>query len=452
MTETISLAGPLAMGHLSHLAMSTATLVMFGWIGSDVLAAGGLAIRVAVSTNILAGILLVVGVAVSEARGAGASGGVASLYWNGLYLTLALSLLSFGWMTVAPGLLLALGQPPEIVAETERCLDVMRWAEAANILRLGLMRSILPVLGMAWILYALTPIGLALYTALGLSLVNGWAGLPEMGWIGVPIALVITNALTAVAMLSAVHLGPARRQVPFTGFDPAPLRTTLKAGFPIGVMQGVDGIYYLVITLVIGQFGAPALAAHQIALNFGGVAYALAASCGDAAALRIAFRRGARAYGEARTAGLVGIVLGVTSMGSVGVLLYVMPDPFIGVFMDLSDPANAETLAITRSLLLLSALFIIADGFYGTGMGVLRGHNDNRYAMKIVVCTYWGLGLPLGFLLSMGLGLEVVGIWCGLVAGPVTVGAFLMMRYNRLSLANLPSGAATEPRRLAEVG
>nr|WP_267461372.1 MATE family efflux transporter [Aureimonas sp. SA4125] len=417
------------MGHLSNFAVTTTTLLLLGWLSADSLAAGGLAIRVAVSTNIMAGILVVVGVVASGANGARDAERVAGLYWNGLYLTLALSILSFAWMSVAPGLLRVLGQPPEVVTEAEAILDVLRWAEPANLLRLGLMRSMLPALGMAWILYALTPLTLVIYIGAGIALVSGFGGFPALGSLGVPIALVGTTWLTALVMLAAIHSGPSGTLIPFTRIKLALLRDMIRSGLPIGAMQGVDGIFFLIATVVIGQFGAAALAAHQIALNFGTVAYSLAVSCGDAAAMRISYRHGAGTFADARVAGFVGIAMGTVSMAVAALIVVAFPNVFIGFFIDITDPRNADTLAASHSIVLFACLFIFADGFYGTGMGVLRGLGDNRYAMLVVIVVYWGFGFPLGAAYHFLVGLDTRDVWCGLAAVQGIIGLVLVRRY-----------------------
>ena len=434
-TDTLRLAAPMSMGHLSYLAMTTATLILFGWHSAEALAAGGLAIRIGVSTNILAGVLLVVGVAISEARGGGSTDRVAGFYWTGLYAAAGLSIVSFLWMSVAPALLSVLGQPPGVVADARDVLDIMRWAEPANLVRLGLMRAVLPAIGLAPILYLLTPLTLVLYVGFALALIGGHAGFPEFGWLGVPLAMVVVSWIVALVMLAVVHLGRVRRMLPFVPPRIGALRAILGRGFPIGVMQGVDGIFYLAVTLAMGQFGAAALAAHQIVLNFGTAAYALAASCGDAAALRISFRRGAHAYSDARLAGIVAITMGIGSMALAALAVALMPMVFVGIFIDVTAGANAATVATAATLAPLAAIFIFSDGFYGTGIGALRGLDDNRFAMMAVILVYFGFALPLGFGLGYWQGLGAQGIWIGIVCGAAAIGLALVGRYWRKSRA-----------------
>jgi MATE family multidrug resistance protein len=291
------------------------------------------------------------------------------------------------------------------------------------------MRAVLPAVGLAPILYLLTPLTLILYVGLALALIDGGAGLPAFGWLGIPIAMVVVSWIVALVMLAIVHLGRARRMLPFVPPRLGAVPAIVGRGLPIGVMQGVDGIFYLAVTLAIGQFGAAALAAHQIVLNFGTAAYALAASCGDAAALRISFRRGAHAYSDARLAGIVAIAMGIGSMALAALAVALLPTVFIGIFIDVSATANAATIAVATTLAPLAAVFIFSDGFYGTGMGALRGLDDNRFAMKSVILVYFGTALPIGFGFGYWLGLGAQGIWIGIVCGAATVGLALVGRF-----------------------
>lgn len=427
--ETVRLAGPISMGHLAYLALTTATLMMFGWYSADALAAGGLAIRIAVSTNILAGILVVVGVMMAEAQGAGDGRRVARAYGDGLALVGILSVVSFAWMTVSPSVLSALGQDPKVVADAKAVLDILRWAEPANLIRLGLMRSALPALGLATVQVVLTPVSLALYIGLALALTHGAAGLPAVGWLGIPVAFVAVSWLGAIVMLAVVHAGPQRRLVSLACGSPRDLWAVFARGLPIGALQAIDGVYYLVLTLLIGGFGAATLAAHHVVMNFGMIAWALASSFGDAGALRISFFRGARALADSWRAGFVAAFLGVLSMAGAAALVALLPMTFIAVFIDIADPRNAETVAMSMVLAPLAAFFIFADGFYGVGMGVLRGLDDNRFAAVVTAAGYWLVGMPTAYLLGEVAGLGGVGIWIGIDAGVLLVGSILVGRF-----------------------
>jgi MATE family multidrug resistance protein len=208
-------------------------------------------------------------------------------------------------------------------------------------------------------------------------------------------------------------------------------------------MMAVDGAFFLVVSLMVGLLGSAALAAHQIVQNFGQIAYALAAACGDAAALRIGFRRGAKRLADARLAGFAAIAMSVAGMALMAATVFAFPEFFLGLFIDVAAPSNNETVAFALSLIPLASLFVLMDGLYGAGMGVLRGLNDTRFPMVLVGVVYWGLGLPIAYGLSSGLGLGLVGLWGGLVISLSLVGLALVVRYAWLNRVT-PSAPGTE--------
>ena len=110
------------------------------------------------------------------------------------------------------------------------------------------------------------------------------------------------------------------------------------------------------------------------------------------------------------------------------------------------------------SLLLYGALFQIPDGVQGLSAGARRGLKDTRMPMLLALLAYWGIGMPVGAGLGLGLGgftpaVGPKGMWFGLTAG-LSVAAFLRARrFLRRSLrAPLPSTATTATSDTESVG
>lgn len=426
--ETARLAGPIAMHQLARQVMQTTTLILLGTIHPDTIAAGGLAVRISVSTNILSAVMLTVGISISVAQGAGDHKRISSLYWNGLYLAIGLSLVSFIWFSNAHYLLTAMDIPPDVVADTQRCLDIMRWAEPAQIITLGLMRGVLPAFGLARILYALTPITLVLYIGVSFALARGVLGLEPMGWLAVPLALTIVNWISALVMLAMVHATRYRRHIPITKPQLLALKSMLRVGTPVGLVQGLDSLFFFVSTLMIGRLGAVPLAAHQIVMNYGTVTSGFAISSGDAAALRIGFRRGQYAFADARRAGFVGIAMSLVMTTIAATCVGLLPDFFLGLFVDIHSPHNQPIVEMSRSLLLLSVLWTLVDGVYVAALGLPRATNDNRFAL-IVPVVYWSIGLPTAYVLTAHFGLGLAGYWWAFVVALALNAAILVARF-----------------------
>jgi MATE family multidrug resistance protein len=63
-------------------------------------------------------------------------------------------------------------------------------------------------------------------------------------------------------------------------------------------------------------------------------------------------------------------------------------------------------------------------------IGILRGLTDVKIPPAITFIAYWVVGLPTGYLLAFNFGLDVQGVWIGLLAGLTTSAILLTLRFN----------------------
>ena len=89
--------------------------------------------------------------------------------------------------------------------------------------------------------------------------------------------------------------------------------------------------------------------------------------------------------------------------------------------------------AIANSLLLMAAIFQIADGVQIGAAGALRGYKDPRIPMIINMFAYWALGFPLAYLAAITFQSPPAYIWAGFVLGLTVAAVLLTVRFNRLS-------------------
>jgi MATE family multidrug resistance protein len=90
-------------------------------------------------------------------------------------------------------------------------------------------------------------------------------------------------------------------------------------------------------------------------------------------------------------------------------------------------------------LLMLAAVFQIADVLQVSAISALRGFHDTRIPMIIIFVSFWCVGLPLGYTLtftnmitpSMG----AAGFWIGLIAGIGSACILLLHRLFRFTSA-----------------
>ena len=89
------------------------------------------------------------------------------------------------------------------------------------------------------------------------------------------------------------------------------------------------------------------------------------------------------------------------------------------------------------TLFVLAALFQLSEGLQAVGSGVLRGAGDTRYGFVANVIGHWLVGVPVALYLAFSRAMGVVGLWWGLCAGLTAVAAMLVLRFERLSRAEI---------------
>jgi MATE family multidrug resistance protein len=197
----------------------------------------------------------------------------------------------------------------------------------------------------------------------------------------------------------------------------AAMKDLLRLGLPIGGTYAVESGLFAFAALCMGALGSTQLAAHQIALQSVYVAFMVPVGISYAVTFRIGQHFGAGRLEEARRAGRLGIAVGGVCMLGFALLFWLAPEAVVDLFLDASDPAFADVIALAVSLLAIAALFELFDGIQTIAMGAIRGLKDAKTTFVVGIVCYWLVGAPAAWLLAFHLGWGAQGVWWGLAAG-----------------------------------
>jgi len=182
---------------------------------------------------------------------------------------------------------------------------------------------------------------------------------------------------------------------------------------------------------MMGWFGKLSLAAHSIALEVTAVFFMVHLGLASAATVLVGRARGRGDTRAVRDSALAAVMLSLIFAG-ITVLLYLLfAEPMVGLFLKPDDPERDAIIPVGVSLLMVAALFQLADGGQAMAMGLLRGMQDTRRPMVIAAVSYWLVGLPVAYGLGFVAGLGGVGIWLGLTAGLTAAAGLLHWRFWR---------------------
>jgi MATE family multidrug resistance protein len=105
------------------------------------------------------------------------------------------------------------------------------------------------------------------------------------------------------------------------------------------------------------------------------------------------------------------------------------PETLIGVFIDSTDDARDQIILVGVGLLIMAALFQVADGVQVIALGLLRGAQDTRVPMIYAGISYWVIGIPASYVIGFTWGYGAVGVWMGLVFGLSIAAILLNVRF-----------------------
>jgi MATE family multidrug resistance protein len=276
-------------------------------------------------------------------------------------------------------------------------------------------------------------------------LIFGHLGMPELGIVGGGIGSSIVWAAMALALAIVVLTDRQFRRFHLFGRFWRPdwprFRQLFRLGGPIGLTMGFEGAVFSAAAYLMGLFGAPSVAAHQIALQIAATSFMVPLALGQATTVRVgrAYGRGDRA--AIGLAGWTAFGLSTAFMTLMATLMFAFPRELITLFLE-DTPANATLIALGISFLRIAALFQIVDGWQVVGAGMLRGLHDTRVPMIFALFGYWAIGVGIGIALAFAMDWRGIGIWWGLAAGLGVVAILMLWRWSRRDrLGLLPASA-----------
>ena len=429
------IAWPLLIAQTAQIGTGVVDTLMAGNYGDVDLAA------IAVGFNIwlplyliILGTLFACSAIVAQDYGAGRIERVRSFLPQGLWVAVALSAVMTPLCLNSDIFIGLLGLPTETAVKT-----------SAYVSRVGLGFPALGIfmalryhtqgLGITAPFAFASVVGFIANVPLNYMLIFGAWGAPELGAVGCGLATAasmwISTLIILLYVLTARSLRPYLPDRWLEGPDWSRISEILIVGFPVGLTFFLETGVFSAITLLIATLGDAAVAAHQIAINVWDVFYIPMVSIGSAMATRMGHAIGAGNAHDVRMALRVGAALstliGLTAMS----LLLLFPDAIIGAYTQSEDIRD-----LALRLLRLAALFIMIDVIQIVGSFVLRAYKETRFPFIVVTFSYWGLALPLGYLLAIHWGGSTpdgtVDFWYTTILGIAVAAALISWRVRRI--------------------
>ena len=425
------LGGPILVAQLAQMANGVIDTVMAGNASADDLA--GVAIGSSLWTPIFLffmGTLSAMQPIISGHNGAGRFSRIMPVTWQGLYIALGSSAIMILALNNVGPVLDILQMDTHTRDITQGYLTAFTFGVPA-LLGIMALRGLTDGLGHTRVIMLFSLLGAMINLPLNYIFIYGKLGVPAMGGVGCGWATAISLWLALAALL--VYLGVSRAYRRFHLLadwekpDPAGIGKVLRLGLPIGFTIFIEAGMFAVIALFLAPLGSVVVAGHQIALNVVSVVFMVPLSLGMALTLRVSFLIGAKTPDTARLLARSSLLLCIGIASVFATLL------FLGNGLIASAYTQDEAVrAVARQLILFAALFQIADVIQVTAISALRGYRDTRVPMLIMMLSFWGICLPLGYVLTftdlLVPAMGAPGFWIGLTLGLSVAAVLLTLR------------------------
>ncbi|MEO1537710.1 MAG: MATE family efflux transporter [Pseudomonadota bacterium] len=440
---------PLVGSHVAQMLIGVTDTVMMGWHDITGLAALSVASPIFFIVFILgSGFAWAVTPIVASALGERDERQVRRVTRMGLWLSLCYGVCLVPVFFFFEPIMLAIGQEPEVARQAGIYMPYLGLGLIPALL-VQVLKSYLSALELTRAIL-LAVIGAALMNALvNYVLIFGNFGAPELGIVGAGVASLLSHTISLVLLtLYALRKKPEHELLRnFHRPDPQALVSVFRLGVPIGLTLLAETGLFAASSVMMGWIGTIPLAAHGVALQITSISFMIPLGLSQAATVRIGKAWGRGDAAELRAAAWAGLILAGASLVLIIVTFLSVPGFLVGLFVDPTDPARPEILAVGTTLMMLAALFQLVDIGQVMALGMLRGVQDTRVPMIMAIISYWGIGMPVAYVLGFGLGMEGAGIWLGLTVGLAFACAGMQYRFwSRYGRGAPGQGVATAPR------
>ena len=201
-----------------------------------------------------------------------------------------------------------------------------------------------------------------------------------------------------------------------------------RLAIPSAAMVGLEWGIFETCLLMSGWLEDPELhvAVMGLVLNLSGTLYMLPMGISSGCAVRVGNAVGAGMPRHAKRSAWVAVGSTMICQVLVGALV-ILQQSTVGLIFS----KDTEVIGETAKLMPLVAWCMLGDGMNASVAGSLRGVGKQEIGALLNLVSYWGLGMPLAYILAFKFHMGLRGLWVGLSSCAMVNGfaMFIMLRW-----------------------
>lgn len=260
--------------------------------------------------------------------------------------------------------------------------------------------------------------------------IYGKAGFPEMGVLGAGVSTLVSR-IVMVAVFIAVFAWRKKFKSYREGFlrmgwskELTKRLTTL--GTPIALEMGMETASFSLSIIMVGWLGTIALASHQVMITISQFTFMVYYGLGAAVAVRTSYFNGQHDYINTEHTVIAGLHVMVALEIVQGGIIFLLRNHIGGWFTD-----SAEVSAAVLTLMVPFFIYQFGDGLQINYANALRGIADVKPLMIIAFVAFFVISLPVGYLCGFILNFGLVGVWMAFPFGLTSAGIMMWWRFRQ---------------------
>lgn len=414
------LAAPNVLVMVLQATVSTLDAVFVGWLGSDALAGVSIVFPLVMlmQTMSAGGMGGGVASAVARALGGGRRADADALVMHAIVIALAMGVVFTLTLELAgPALYHAMGGTDQVLSAAVAYSRVLFGGAVAYWLFNTLGSAIRGSGNMAVPASVMVATGL-LYLALSPALILGWGPLPRLGIAGAATASVVSFGLGSLVLLAFLCsdrslVRPALRGL---GLRRRLFWEILRVGAPGSLNTVLTNLTVVVLTALVGPFGATALAGYGMGARLEYLQIPIVFGLGSGLVTMVGTSVGAGDRARAVRVAWVGAAMAAGITGLIGILAALFPLVWLGLF---TTDAGVLT-AGTRYLTIVGPFY----GFFGAGLALYFASQGAGRLLWPLCAGFTRLVVAGagGWLATRWLGCGLSGLYVAMAAALVVLG------------------------------
>lgn len=421
---TIKLAIPVVITQIGQMTMGLVDTLMVGKLGPEAIGSVALANAIFFFVTVFAmGLCSPLDHFISKAMGE-KQGLEVTTQWRlqGLYFSILISLPLMAFIYIIINNLVFFGVPP-ITAGGAKEFNHFYVFSLIPLMVFFSQRQFLQASGKASAVSYSLLVGNIINIFLNWVFIYGNLNMPALGIQGSALSSLITRIILCAYLLYLSF--NFQKQISWN-FNFNFQKKLFHLGLPAGLHHVFEVGVFSLSTALASKLGPLKLAAHSIVLNLASFTFMIPLGISSAAAIRVGNYLGEKKKKEMILAGYAAFFLGLMTMIISALILLIF-----GKYLTTLFTKDVEVINTAGQIILLAALFQIADGIQVIGAGTLRGLGETKFTALSNFIGHWLIGLPIGVYLCFYTPLGLQGLWTGLSLGLFYVAFVLFQAWRK---------------------